>query len=322
MRFSRLSFTNSSLLPFLLVVVVASIAMTGNIQSQTTSTSAPTSMPMHNAATMPLVSFIKEGDDCLSSLPEWVKNENSDSLAKAFIEGSKDLTDKSTAHRYQIMYHRYLSPMVLRKCFLPHSSKLKFRMLEIGLGCAPGGGMKHGQPGGSTFAWKHLFPPELFELDLHVMEFDTECASKWHRENPGIATMVHSGDASSSDDLDRVFRDSGGIPFDMIIDDASHLNEHQIATFIHMIPRVAKGGFFVIEDIVSSCFSWRANVGTKRSNFIVKGTPDCMETSDGKPTIFSKLIEWQKPLLQQKSPFENVTSIEIHFEAAVVSKQH
>jgi len=254
---------------------------------------------------------------CPLKVPEWARDTNSDSLAKDFINGSGGLTDKSTSHRYQIMYHRYLSPIMIR------FSQPKFRMLEIGLGCGPTGGMgTNTKPGGSTLAWKHIFSFSTIELDLHVLEYDAECASKWEKENPGIATKIHSGDASSTEDLERVYRDSGGLPFDMIIDDASHLNEHQIFTFLHMIQYVSKGGFYVIEDIHSSCASWLANTGSKPTGKIVQGTKGCMETATGNPTIFSKLIEWQKPLLIQKSPFPDVTSIEISLEAAVITKQY
>jgi len=195
-------------------------------------------------------------------------------------------------------------------------------MLEIGLGCSPGGGMINSTPGGSTLAWKHLFSSSTIELDLHVMEYDAECATKWEKENPRIATKVHSGDASSTKDLDRVYRDSGGLPFDIIIDDASHLNRHQIFTFLHMIQYVSNGGIYVIEDIHSSCKSWKANTGTISSGQRVRGTPGCMETAIGNPTIFSKLVEWQKQLIIKKKPFPDVTSIEISLEAAVITKQY
>jgi hypothetical protein len=185
------------------------------------------------------------------------------------------------------------------------------------------GGMIKNKPGGSTLAWRFLFSSSTIELDLHVMEYDAECATKWEKENPMIATKVHSGDASSTEDLDRVYRDSGGLPFDMIIDDASHLNEHQIFTFLHMVQYVSNGGIYVIEDIHSSCMAWKANTGGGPSSGLrVQGTRGCMETTKGNPTIFSKLVEWQKPLITKHSPFPNVTSIEIGLEAAVITKHY
>ena len=260
----------------------------------------------------------------LDDLPDWVRDDHAGTLAESFKKLSENLTDKSTAHTYQIMYHKHLSPVVLRSILAPPSSpEIKFRMLEIGLGCStnPGGGML-GKPGGSTFAWRRLFSSSKIDLELHVMEYDAKCAQEWAEQNPEIANKVHSGDASSIEDLDRVYRDSGGLPFDMIIDDASHINEHQIDTFQHMIQYVAKGGIYVIEDIHSSCMAWPANTGTVQEDKWVRGTKGCMQTKDGKPTFFSKLIEWQKPLLTKQSPFPDVSSIEIAFEAAVITKKY
>jgi len=268
-------------------------------------------------------SVLAAGRSCWESLPEWVRDTHASSLANAFKVGSNGLTDKSTSHNYHIMYHRYLSWWaVWALCGGRSNKKPRFRMLEIGLGCAPGGGMVRNEPGGSALAWKHLFPPEQFELDLHTLEFDASCAAKWENDHPGIVTKVHTGDATDPGVLNRVLFDSGGEPFDLIIDDGSHLNEHQIASFEYLIKHVAKGGVYVIEDIQSSCKGWAANTGTKWNGLKVEGTKGCMKTKQGEPTIFAKLVEWQKPLLIKRSPFQDVTSIDIQFQAAVISKQY
>ena len=72
-------------------------------------------------------------------------------------------------------YQPNFSRIVKRKLDLAKmkGGKAKVRFLEIGLGCAPGGGMIAGKPGGSAKAWRRMFDkvPGL-ELDLHVMEFD------------------------------------------------------------------------------------------------------------------------------------------------------
>ena len=57
-------------------------------------------------------------------------------------------------------------------------------MLEIGLGCAPGGGMVNGMPGGSSLAWLHLFNIPGIDLELHVLEFDHKCGEKWAANHP------------------------------------------------------------------------------------------------------------------------------------------
>jgi hypothetical protein len=257
---------------------------------------------------------------CWAKLPPWVLDITPETFKREMETGSAGLTDKTTMHHYHHIYHRYLSTMTMRTCAHDHPKTI--RMLEIGLGCSPGGGMILGQPGGSTRAWRHLFTSSEFKLDLHVMEFDAECANKWAKQFEGVA-VVHTGDASVSTDLDRVVRESGGQPFDVIIDDASHLNEHQIKTFEAMIGHVKQGGVYIIEDIFSSCRTWRANVGSKSAdlNLVVKGTHGCMKTSDGKPTIFSMLVEWQKKLVEGQEPFQDVIHVDLSSEVAVIGKR-
>jgi hypothetical protein len=206
------------------------------------------------------------------------------------------------------------------------SKRPKIRMLEIGLGCAPTGGMIRGQPGGSALAWRHLFGNHTDDFELHIMEFDGPCAEKWAASHKDIA-IVHVGDASSEVDLKRVVNaaspDGDPTPFDIIIDDASHINWHQIKTVETLISALRLGGFYVIEDINSSCYNWRANVGagTTQKTPQVGGTSGCMTTQGGEPTIFSKVIDWQKRLLVKREPFKGVNHIDLHKEAVLLGKR-
>jgi len=40
--------------------------------------------------------------------------------------------------------------------------------------------------------------------------------------------------------------------WDIIIDDGSHIPEHQIRTFVHLFPYVSPGGLYILEDIETS----------------------------------------------------------------------
>ena len=253
---------------------------------------------------------------CLHHLPQWFVQSSSSRLRQAIADGSNGLTDKHTLHRYEHMYHRYMTPIAMRSCL--ESKRKKVRILEIGLGCAPNGGMVQGIPGGSARAWRYIFPSPAFDLDLHIMEYDQKCALKWSTENPEIAT-VHAGDQNSVNDLNRVLQQSGGAPFDVIIDDASHINEHQINTAEHLMQHLALGGIYIVEDIHASCVDWQANLGTHFGTN-VGGTVDCMKTKDGKPTFYGKVVEWQKKLLVNLEPFPDVNHIDVTFEAAVTQK--
>lgn len=158
----------------------------------------------------------------LSDLPTWITGTPND-FAIEMRKGSGGLTDKvDRGHLFQFLYQPNFARMVRAKLL---SNSRKIRLLEFGLGCAPGGGMIRNTPGGSALGWKHLFDqvPGL-EFELHIFEYDKNCAEKWDKENPNIAKMVHIGDASSEDDLKRAYDDAGGELFDVIIDDASHVS--------------------------------------------------------------------------------------------------
>jgi hypothetical protein len=253
---------------------------------------------------------------CLLNLPSWFKDITPSSFKIAIGDGSEGLTDKHTAHRYEHMYHRYMSPIATRWC--KNTDQKRLRILEIGLGCAPNGGMLKGTPGGSAMAWRYIFSSPIFNLDLHVMEYDEKCVKTWAAANPQVA-VGHHGDQNSVADLTRVLQESGGAPFDIIIDDASHIDEHQIHTLEFMIQHLAQGGIYVVEDIHASCKDWKANLGTHHGPG-VGGTKGCMLTKDGTPTFYSKLVDWQKSLLVNKEPFPDVTHIDVAFESAVLQK--
>ena len=54
---------------------------------------------------------------CLDKLPAWCKDTSAKGLQRAIVDGSGGLTDKTArGHKYQHMYHRYVSEIVRRKC--------------------------------------------------------------------------------------------------------------------------------------------------------------------------------------------------------------
>ncbi len=114
----------------------------------------------------------------------------------------------------------------------------RFRFLEIGIG-------GYGDyPGGkSLLAWQSYFPfAEIVAADLH--------------DKSGIATprvKIEMCDQSDADALIRLAKSNG--PFDLIIDDGSHINAHQILTFKTLFPYLNDGGIFVVEDVQTSY--WR-----------------------------------------------------------------
>jgi len=279
---------------------------------------------------------------CLDQyLPSWVHGDP-EHMAELFKNGSQDLSDKyDNDHRFFYAYQPYLRDIVLRKlkssynlqnCSLKSVKKPKIKFLEIGLGCHPLGGMKKDAsgkylPGGSALGWRSVFRmnnlEDLLEFDLHVMEYDEECAHTWWQEHKNTC-HIHTGDASSKEALARVVRETGSDhDFDVIIDDASHINWHQIKTLEVMIEQVHMGGIYIVEDIDSSCRKWTANIGSKLSNTPVGGSPNCM-TVEGKPeepTILAKLVEWHKKLMTKQIAFPDVNHIDLYGTLAVLEKR-
>ena len=106
----------------------------------------------------------------------------------------------------------------------------------------------------------------------------------------------------------------------MVVDDGSHINHHQIATLEALLDHVTPGGFYVIEDIHSSCSSWASNLVTQ-SGEGTDGTPNCLSTGAGTPTIFRKLIDMEMILVKGHYNDSKVMHISIYAEAAVLQKK-
>ena len=208
---------------------------------QTGANPASTAFLHHNKA-------LSHADQCASSDSlAWIRSGDHKKL-EAIMMGQH--TDKARHRRYQEMYFRVLEPIARRKCLGWTEAERTIRILEVGLGCEARNG-----PGGSVAVWKELFVPPL-KLDLHVMEYDSVCSTRWSTKS---GTRIHVGNQNSTADLDRVYAETGGQPFDLIVDDGSHLSEHQYTTAMRMIGRVAQGGAYIIEDLHTSCYNYSTN---------------------------------------------------------------
>ena len=246
-------------------------------------------------------------DHCASSEGlAWIRSGDHKKL-ETIMRGQR--TDKARHHDYQEMYFRVLQPIAWRKCLGSTEAERTIRILEVGLGCD----MPKGA-GGSIAVWKEIFIPPL-KLELHVMEYDEMCTKRWSERRPGESSGVgiHVGDQNSTMDLDRVYAEAGGKPFDVIIDDGSHLSEHQFTMLMRMIGRVSLGGAYIVEDLHSSCFNYPVNwrrrqVGKHVTSGMaaigrIGGTADCMRTTRGSPSMYAHLSDWQKDLLMARAPF-------------------
>jgi hypothetical protein len=66
----------------------------------------------------------------------------------------------------------------------------------------------------------------------------------------GFRRRIVQLDQSSPEDLAKLSTQEA--PFDIIIDDGSHFNSHQILTFQHLWGALKDGGVYVVEDIQTS----------------------------------------------------------------------
>ncbi|GHF28284.1 class I SAM-dependent methyltransferase [Streptomyces morookaense] len=110
------------------------------------------------------------------------------------------------------------------------------RILEIGVG----GYADEESGGGSLKMWRRYFRRgTVFGLDY----FDKSALN-------GPRLQILQGDQNDPAGLDALAREHG--PFDIIIDDGSHINEHVRTSFTALFPHLRPGGFYVIEDLWTS----------------------------------------------------------------------
>jgi len=132
-------------------------------------------------------------------------------------------TDKWGPHFYTPIYHELFSRLRDRP----------IRLLEIGVG-----GYDLKTSGGASLAmWADYFH------DAQITSIDI--AEKRLPPHPRIKLFQGSQDDAVL--LNRVCDERG--PFDVIIDDGSHMPKHVVASFQHLFPRLADGGIYVIEDM-------------------------------------------------------------------------
>lgn len=110
------------------------------------------------------------------------------------------------------------------------------QVLEIGIG-----GYRYESCGGeSLYMWQHFFPRGLvYGVDLYP---------KPGVRGPRIRTI--QGDQNDASFLRSLAAELG--PFDIIIDDGSHVNEHVRTSFAELFGWVRPGGYYVIEDLHTS----------------------------------------------------------------------
>lgn len=147
-----------------------------------------------------------------------------------------------------------------------HFARLRtkpIRLLEIGIG-----GYQYEDLGGESLRmWQRYFPRGLvYGLDIFP---------KPGVRGPRIRTV--QGDQSDPEFLDELGCQLG--PFDIVIDDGSHINDHVQTSFGSLFPHVRPGGLYVIEDLQTAYWPGYGGddqdlVNTDTSIHMLKGLVD------------------------------------------------
>lgn len=114
--------------------------------------------------------------------------------------------------------------------------KKKLKILEIGVG-----GYEDPESGGNSLRmWQDFFPnSRIYGVDVYAKTIPL-----------GNRSKVFTGDQRDETFLHALVDEIGGV--DIVIDDASHINDHTIKTFEVLFPRLSDGGVYVIEDLNNS----------------------------------------------------------------------
>lgn len=148
--------------------------------------------------------------------------------------GQKHGTDKwDSSHTfmgesYLHIYERYLEPL----------RNMRLSVLELGV-----------RKGNSLRMWKEYFPHGR----IYGVDFDPSCE---RHEDDRIEILIASQDDDTQ--LGALAERAGG--FDVVLDDASHINHLTHASFRILFPRLNPGGIYIMEDLGMSWVDYSRHV--------------------------------------------------------------
>ncbi len=134
-------------------------------------------------------------------------------------------------HKWQHYLAIYDELLADYKSGLPGAGHRPLRFLEIGV-----------NKGGSLQLWRKFLGPEAIIFGVDV---DPSCASVADAD-----VQVRIGSQADPEFLKSVVAEMGGI--DVVLDDGSHIGEHQHVSFTVLFPLLAEGGLYLIEDLHTS----------------------------------------------------------------------
>lgn len=199
-------------------------------------------------------------------------------LGRIFVENKGRLIHK-WLHFFPV-YERYFARYV--------GTPLHF--LEIGV-----------SGGGSLDMWRQYFgdAATIFGIDI-----DAACADRVSAPN-----QVRIGSQADSEFLASVIAETG--PLDVILDDGSHIAEHQRVSFEELWPQLKHGGLYMIEDTHTAYWAgWQG--GMKRKGTAVEIAKDIVDDMHG----------WYHDAARQFVGRDEVGGVHFHDSIIVIEKAH
>ena len=163
---------------------------------------------------------------------------------------TRNFSDKGNGwHNYTKLYHRL---------FRDRKNE-KLNILEIGIGSVnpnipsnmTGGELgRYYRPGASVRGWHEYFPnAQIYccDIDNTILHFEEERIHGFY---------MNQADENCLEQLltTGILKD---IEFDIIIDDGLHHFPTNCNVMSHLISKVKKGGYYIIEDIIHSEYNYR-----------------------------------------------------------------
>ena len=106
--------------------------------------------------------------------------------------------------------------------------------------------------------WEEFFP----NATIYGADINPEC-----KKVEGGRVKIFIGDQGSKEFLDQIVNAMGG-EADIIIDDGSHIRQHQIFGFEQLFPCVKDGGLYVVEDLAIDTEPQRMEVVNKLKGLV------------------------------------------------------
>jgi hypothetical protein len=179
---------------------------------------------------------------------------------------------------YFDIYHRHFAKFQGRE----------INILEIGI-----------YSGGSLGMWKQYFGPKCRVFGVDIAE---DCKSYEDEQ-----TTILIGDQSDRKFWARVRSEVP--PLDVVIDDGSHVPEHQIVTLEEMLPHVRLGGVFLCEDMETT--------GNRMMEYVTSLTRNLCEANktnpDGTISETSTHASWFQSQIHSVHFYPFVTVIEKNY---------